>query len=122
MTAPDDGVSILEPVGGRPLASGLTADPECDVTEPGRTAAVLEWVPAPAGGEQRVEVTAFFRGFETGDFVATPTLPEGRSHYRLLDPEPGARYEWRVLTHGEDGWTPSEPAAFHGAPCIIDSQ
>ena len=115
-----DGIPILPANRDAPAATALTSNPECDALTPGRTATTLAWQPAEGGGEQRVDLTVFFRGFEEGAFVATPTLQSGQSAYRLFDPDPGAQYEWRVLTRYEGGWVTSETTTFRGAVCIVD--
>ena len=70
--------------------------------------------------EQRVDLTFFFQGFESGDFVATPTLPPGQTAYLLLDTEPGVQYQWRVLTRATNEWVSSAVATFRGAVCVVD--
>jgi hypothetical protein len=115
-----DETTIVPPSGDAPASTTLTSNPECDAITPGRTATTLAWQPAKGGGEQRVDLTVFFRGFETEAFVATPTLPPEQTAYRLLDPDPGAQYEWRVLTRYEDGWVTSETTTFRGAICVVD--
>ena len=121
MTAPSDDLPVVSSTGDGGSANILTSSPECDVATPGRTATDLAWATPQDGGEQRIDLTAFFRGFESGDFVATPTLPPGQTSYRLLDTEPGAQYEWRVLTRSRDGWVASQSETFRGAACIVDA-
>lgn len=120
LLVPDDGVPVVEAVDGQEVAANLTSEPQCDATTPGRTASALSWR-APAGSaEQRVDLTFFFQGFQSGDFVATPTLPPGQTAYLLLDTEPGVQYQWRVLTRTTDEWVPSDVATFRGAICVVD--
>jgi hypothetical protein len=115
-----DEIPIVTANHDAPAATALTSNPVCDALTPGRTGTTLEWQSAEGGGEQRIDLTVFFRGFEEGAFVATPTLESGQSAYRLLDTDPGAQYEWRILTRSEDGWVTSETTTFRGAVCVID--
>ncbi len=98
----------------------LSSAPECDASTPGRTVTVLTWNPVVSAGEQRIDLTIFFNGFESGDFIGTPVLPSAQSTYRLLDLEPGLQYEWRVLTRVEGGWGSSSTATFRGMVCVVD--
>ena len=118
MTSPDDTTSVSTP--GPESATSLVATPGCSEEEPGRTLATLEWISAQEG-EQRVDFTFTFLGFESGDFVSTPDLPTKQNGYLLLDPEPGIQYGWRVVTKIEGQWIPSEISTFRVSPCILDS-
>jgi len=120
LVLPEDGVTVVEATEGQEVATDLTSEPRCDATTPGRTASALSWRAPAEGAEQRVDLTFFFQGFETGDFVATPTLPPGQTAYLLLDTEPGLQYQWRVLTRTINEWVSSDAATFRGAVCVVD--
>lgn len=120
LVAPDDGVPVVEAVDGQEVATNLTSEPQCDATTPGRTASALSWRAPAEDAQQRVDLTFFFQGFQSGDFVATPTLAPGQTAYLLLDTEPGVQYQWRVLTRTRDEWVSSDVALFRGAVCVVD--
>ena len=120
LLAPEDGVPVVDAADRQEVATDLTSEPRCDATTPGRTASALSWRAPAEGTEQRVDLTFFFQGFESGNFVATPTLPPGQMAYLLLDTEPGVQYQWRVLTRTTNEWISSEVATFRGAVCVVD--
>ena len=118
MSDPEDDIRIAEPT---PLgASMLTASPDCSETEPGRAFVDLSWDAAETG-EQRLDFTWFFQGFEAGDFVSTPMLPREQATYHLLDPEPGIQYRWRVLTSVDQVWVTSQVSTFQATTCVVDT-
>ena len=118
MTPPEDDMPVVEP--GPAAATELVSTPGCSETEPGRGFVDLAWV-SGGPGETRIDFTMFFRGLITGDFVSTPPLPGEQTEYRVYDPEPGIRYEWRVLTELDQVWLASEVGVFQTATCVVDA-
>lgn len=108
--------------GGVGAATQLSSNPRC--AEAGSTTGVadLTWRPAAQpGSEQRVALTIFADGFDTGNFQVSPSLPPGAAGYTWSNTNPGGIHRWRVLTLHGDTWTPSEVASFMGATCVGDS-
>ncbi|MFN2470735.1 MAG: hypothetical protein ABR583_07045 [Gaiellaceae bacterium] len=111
------GVPVLA-VGGQPRASALAVSRQCKESLLGRSYARLRWKPVGTG-VQRVVVTIFRAGFETGNFeVSGPVGPRVGSitWYRVHGQ---AIHRWRVLTRTPRGWVPSVTVAFRGPPCIV---
>jgi hypothetical protein len=98
---------VLSVVGGPNAAADLKAEARCDPVEL-RGIARLSWGSAESGGEQRVDVTMFRDGFQTGRFETFGPLPANRDEVALTTGEPGISYYWRVLTETGDGWAPSK--------------
>lgn len=118
-TLPPD-VTFLPP-GGPRAATGLQATVECSVDDPSQGIARLSWsVAASPGSEQRVAVTLFKDGFETGQFEITGALPPDQSSFDWTGLHGQAIHLWRVLTLHPEGWVPSETASFEAPTCAVD--
>ena len=99
-------------------ASSLDSRVYCSEDEPGKGSADLTWVPATKRGqEQKLQVTIYRNGFDSGDFKLSESLPPGKSSY-TWSPQGQAVHQWRVLTRHPDGWIPSETARFEGPSCV----
>lgn len=88
-----------------------------------RTAEIdLSWSPAAAaeGRRQRVDVSKFRDGFEKGRFETSGVLAASRRDARLLAPEPGVNYYWRVLRDTGEGWVSSPVERFEVPICPWD--
>lgn len=72
------------------------------------------------GTEQRVQVTRFADGFESGNYELGPVLGPDVSSFRYEDPQGTAKHMWRVLTRRGDTWAASDSAEFFGPGCIGD--
>ena len=83
---------------------------QCDPVK--RTGVVrLSWEPARSpGSQQRMDMTMFRDGFQTGQFTTLGPLPPDQSEVELTSGESNINYAWRVLTLTAAGWVPSEPA------------
>lgn len=104
--------------GGQRAASDLESRTGCSDDEVGRGFADLTWTPATQRGqEQKLQVTIFREGFESGNFKVSEALTPDRASYRWT-PEGQAIHQWRVLTRHSDGWVPSETARFEGPSCV----
>jgi hypothetical protein len=107
--------------GGERAASNLESQSGCREDEPGKGFVDLRWSPATRRGqEQRIQVTIFREGFDTGNFKTSEVLTPERDSYQWTQPEGQARHYWRVLTRHSDGWIPSETARFEGPSCVAD--
>ena len=79
----------------------------------------LRWsVAGERGAEQRVALTHFADGFETGRFAVSPQLSPSASTFDWRKLEPGVFYRWRLFTRHGETYTPSEIASFRGADCF----
>jgi hypothetical protein len=99
-------------------ATNLQAAPECDT---GNTPVVhLSWTPArDRGTAQKVAVTAFANGFETGQFEVSPRLSPRATKYDWTEVTANGSYQWRVLTrHGS--WIGSKISSFIGPSCGVE--
>lgn len=107
--------------GGPSAAGKLTQQGWCSTDEPGLPVARLSWVlPEQPGARQRVDVTMFRDGFETGRFLTFGGL-EGDVHEVLWQRlEPGINYYWRVLTLTPEGWVPSATGRCAAPICPAD--
>lgn len=88
-----------------------------------RTAEIdLAWSPAAAaeGRQQRVDISKFRDGFEKGRFETSGLLAASRENARLLAPEPGVNYYWRVLRDTGEGWVSSPVERFEVPICPWD--
>lgn len=112
------GVSGVGPV---PEATDLRAEIFCDPAVPRKGLAQLSWTPAdPLGQEQRVLVTIFKEGFETGAFEESKPLPPDQDTFLLESVQGQAIHRWRVVTVRTSAEMPSETARFEGPVCIND--
>jgi len=109
------------PVGGPGAATNLQSEATCSLEDPAKGIARLIWTPAERrGAEQRVALTTYVRGFDTGAFVTTGSLPPDQQSFVWERTGPGIIHYWWVLTLQTGGWAPSEVASFEGADCIAD--
>lgn len=112
----------IGPAGGPGAASGLAANPRCEQSGSRVGVADLTWVPASTpGAEQRIALTIFPEGFDTGNFQVSPPLPPTATSYTWQGTNPGGAHRWRVLTRHGGTWTPSEIQIFTGATCVADN-
>lgn len=118
-TLPDG--RLLPPDESGRAASDLKADGRCREDNPRRGVVDLRWAAATvAGVEQRVQLTIFPEGFETGRYFLSESLPPDATALVWDQPQGQAIHQWRVLTRSDDGWVPSETARFTGPMCISD--
>lgn len=117
-TTPSLGGPVLV-AGGKRAASNLESQSGCSDDELGKGFVDLKWTPATQRGqEQKLQVTIYREGFETGNFQTSEALSPGRPSYRWSRVEGQAIHYWRVLTRHSDGWIPSETAKFEGPSCV----
>lgn len=117
-TTPSLDGPVVVTSGGR-AASNLESQSSCREDEPGKGFVDLKWAPAAQRGqEQKLQVTIFREGFESGTFQLSEALTPDRASYRWTRSEGQANHYWRVLTRHSDGWTPSETARFAGPHCV----
>jgi hypothetical protein len=102
-------------------ATGLHARVGCE-PPPSRVAlADLHWTVAAVGGsEQRVALTIFREGFDTGAFQVSPRLPPDASAYTWRGLNAGGVHHWRVLTRHDQAWTASPTEVVVGPTCVAD--
>lgn len=118
--SPTPDAPILEP-GGPGAAANLQSVVDCD--GPGESVARLSWTLARNPGQaQRVDITIFKKGFETGQFESSELLPPDQSSLEWEELDPGLNHRWRVLTLQSGGWVPSEIAIFKGPVCVGDEE
>lgn len=108
---------VLAPRRNR-AATRLQALPECDSgNEP---VVHLSWMPArDRGRAQKVAVTQFADGFETGRFEVSERLATNASTYDWLGTRANGAYRWRVLTRYR-AWTGSRIFSFIGPACGVE--
>ena len=105
------------------MALGLEAKAECSQTELRKGIAKLSWkVAATPGIAQRVDVSIYRDGFETGKFETVGSLPPRQSSLVWERLDPGIIHYYRVLTLHTQGWVASETASFEGPTCVADFQ
>ena len=106
--------------GGSGAANSLGANPHCASDQP-RAVADLSWTVAVSlGDDQRVAVTMFSDGFQTGNYQVSPSLGPGTNGYTWRGVNPGGVEIWRVLTRHGGTWTPSQDSRFTGPTCPFD--
>lgn len=110
---------ILSP-GGPGAAISLKAGVRCDPVKVTGTARLSWKVASPPGTQQRVDMTMFRDGFQTGNFMTLGPVPSDQSEMEFNSGEPGINYAWRVLTLTGEGWVPSEPARLPWPACPVD--
>ncbi|WP_455210864.1 hypothetical protein [Kaarinaea lacus] len=102
-------------------ASELAAQVECSDLVRFKSIAQLSWRPAEnAGDEQRIDVTIFKDGFETGRFESSKALPPDITSYQFDDVKGQALHRWRVVTRTGNDVFFSETARFEGVVCVGD--
>lgn len=102
-------------------ATNLSAEIFCDPVASNRGLAEFRWTPAdPPGQEQRVDVTIFKRGFETGNFEESKPLPPDDDVFVFESVQGQALHRWRVVTVGAAAEVTSESARFEGPLCVDD--
>jgi hypothetical protein len=110
--------STLEDPGA---ATDLQSRVDCE--GPGNAIAELTWALATTpGDEQRVEVTIYRNGFETGEFETSKPLGGDQSSLVWELVETGLNHRWRVLTLQANEWSASETAIFKGPICVGDPE
>jgi hypothetical protein len=111
----------IGPPGGPGAATQLMAKARCEEAGSRTGVADLSWLPAAnSGSEERVALTIFPEGFDTGNFQVSPPLAAGAASYTWPKTNPGGVHRWRVLTKHGSTWTPSEISMFSGATCVAD--
>jgi len=102
-------------------ATELRAEIFCDPAVRHRGLAQLSWTPAdPPGEEQRVAVTIFKEGFETGAFEESKPLPPDQASFLLESVQGQAIHRWRVITVTATSDSPSDTVRFEGPVCVGD--
>lgn len=109
--------------GERSAPSALAYAARCDENTPRASIISLRWTATP--GEdvvgQRVDISKFPEGFDTGRFDTTGTLGAAFSTAAVAGPEPGIMYYWRVWTMTADGAITSRVERFDVPTCPADS-
>jgi hypothetical protein len=120
-TAPhEERPNVTLPPGGPGAATALVAEPDCDPLV-GEGIARLSWQPAAnAGQEQRIIITIYRDGFETGNFDFSARLSPSDTSIVWDRVHGQAIHHWRVITLQSEGWVPSDTASFEGPPCVAD--
>ena len=114
------GIPML-PAGGPGAAANLQSEATCNPDDAVKGTARLSWTPSvDRGTEQRVALTTYVRGMETGAFVVTEPLSPDEQGYIWERTSPRITHYWWVLTLHAEGWVPSEVASFEGAICVSD--
>jgi hypothetical protein len=121
VSALPSGIPILPP-GGPGAATNLQSVPICNLDFSSQGMATLTWTRSKNRGiEQRVALTTYVRGFETGAYVVVGPLPPDQQEVVWEQTNPGITHFWLVLTLHTEGWIPSEVSSFEGAVCLSDS-
>jgi hypothetical protein len=112
---------VLPPGDGR-AATGLQAEGTCSDVQVRKPLALMTWIIAGSpGGEQRVAVSLAPDGLGRGAFNVSGPLLAGEDSLVWDDIEPGINHYWWVLTRHDEGYVPSETAAFTGQTCEADN-
>ena len=111
----------LLPAGSEPGASDLASTTGCHETTP-RTAVIgMAWSGGPAiAVSQRVDISKFHEGFDTGRYETTGSLPGSTNTIAFVGAEPGIAYYWRVLDETPAGWVTSAVERFEAPTCPYD--
>lgn len=110
----------IAPGEGPRSASRLTHETGCSETKLRTGEVFLAWTPASGGLAQRVDVSKFRDGFETGAYETSGPLSGALDRAALEGPEPGIRYYWRVLTDTGGSWAASATERFEAPTCASD--
>lgn len=119
MTPPSESGLVIGPPGGPGAATNLRGESVCSDEQAAHAVAHLSWTPAvDRGDEQLVQVTIY--SFDLpGSTFSEPLDPiVDRLVFEQVSGQ--AVHEWRVLTRHGETWTPSDPAEFTGATCVVD--
>lgn len=109
------------PPGGRRAAANLEAEVMCDEVELRKGIVRLSWAIAEnQGSEQRVAITIYRDGFETGNYEISKPLSPHQPSLEWDHLKGQAIHLWRVLTLQPEGWAPSVTARFEGLSCVAD--
>lgn len=112
---------LILPGRDQDAAGNLQAEMRCDEQQLRKAIARLSWtVAANQGSEQRVAVTIYRDGFETGNYEISEPLPPYQSSLVWDRLKGQAIHLWRVLTLQDEGWVPSVTERFEGMSCVAD--
>ena len=106
--------------GGPGAAANLSDSSRCSETKLRTGEVFLTWTPSSSGVAQRVDISRFRDGFETGTYETSGPLPQSRTATAIEGPEPGIRYYWRVLTSTGGVWASSLVERFEAPTCASD--
>jgi hypothetical protein len=109
--------------GERSAPSALAYEARCDETTPRASIVSLRWTVAAEEGVlgQRVDISKFPEGFDTGRFETTDLLAPQLATAIVAAPEPGILYYWRVWAATPDGFIASRVERFDAPTCPADS-
>lgn len=119
--ASSSGTNLKDLANNPNIATELAAQVKCSDLERFKSIAQLSWSPAEnPGDEQRIDVTIFKDGFETGRYESSKALPPEESSYQFDDVKGQALHRWRVVTLTGNDTFFSETARFEGVVCVGD--
>lgn len=106
--------------GGPGAATTLVDTMGCSETKLRTSEVFLNWTPSTAALAQRVDISKFRDGFQTGTYETSGPLPGNRSATAIEGAEPGIHYYWRVLTSTGGSWASSQIERFAAPTCASD--
>lgn len=106
-------------VGG---ATGLSAATACSAWAPRQALVRLRWTPVAGAAEQRIAMSRFPGGLESGNLEASGALGGGRGEIAWYRVYGQAQHRWRVLARVGETWVASGPAEFEGPLCATPMQ
>ena len=120
-TRRDTEIELLAPFAAG-AAGSLDFVADCIDGNPRTRRIDFAWSPSATGAlAQRLDISKFRAGFESGRFETTGALDSDRNSATLDMGEPGVRYYWRLLTQLSGGWVPSTIERFEVPICPLDS-
>lgn len=99
----------------------LRGDGRCSTTRIGGIDVELNWeVKRPEVEAHRVDVSMFFDGFASGNFLTSAERPGTERGLVFEQAEPGIYYYWRLLTRTAEGWRVSGAGRVEAPVCPVD--
>jgi len=127
---PPDEVALAIPITVEPASYArptqdsdveLTATRRCSRTRLGGRDVIMAWKLSQAQSEvQRVDVTKFPNGFQSGDYLTSGERPAADRGLMFEEPEPGIFYYWRLMTKTPGGWVVRGTGRAQAPICPVD--
>jgi len=101
-------------------AIDLSVEAACNVIEPGTWTANFQWRRDKRHQGVELDITQYYRGFETERFETIAKLESAESRFEWSGGDPGAEYSWRVRAMIGGRWLVSETARYEVPVCPVD--
>jgi hypothetical protein len=109
--------AIAQSEGG---ATDLSVEAACNAIEPGTWAATFQWRLDKRHQGVELDITEYYRGFETERFETIAKLESAEPRFDWSGGDPGAEYSWRVRAMIDGRWLVSETARYEVPVCPVD--